>query len=136
MPKASYKRADRVADQIRMEVADILMRRIKDPRVRSVTVTDVAMTSDLRLARIYVTTMERHEAERQVFDGLTNAAGFIRGELGKRLALRYLPDVTFIKDISGPRGDRILQLLDSLHQDDENPPIVPPTNRSDNGTEP
>jgi ribosome-binding factor A len=122
MPKTTYKRAERVADQIRMEVADILMRRIKDPRVRSVTVTDVELTSDLRLARVYVTTMERDEAERQVFDGLAKAAGFIRSELGKRLALRYLPDLTFIKDISGPRGDRILQLLDSLQLTDADQP--------------
>ena len=77
MSKATYKRAERVADQIRMEVADILMRRIKDPRVRSVTVTDVELTSDLRLARVYVTTMERDESERQVFDGLAKASGFI-----------------------------------------------------------
>jgi ribosome-binding factor A len=118
MPKTAYKRSERVADQIRMEVADILMRRIKDPRVKSVTVTDVELTSDLRLARIYVTTMEREEAERHVFDGLRKASGFIRAELGKRLSLRYLPDVTFIKDISGPRGDRILQLLESLHDGD------------------
>ncbi len=121
MSKATYKRAERVADQIRMEVADILMRRIKDPRVRSVTVTDVELTSDLRLARVYVTTMERDESERQVFDGLAKASGFIRNELGKRLSLRYLPDLTFVKDISGPRGDRILQLLDSLHGSDDPP---------------
>jgi ribosome-binding factor A len=121
MSKATYKRAERVADQIRMEVADILMRRIKDPRVRSVTVTDVELTSDLRLARVYVTTMERDESERQVFDGLAKASGFIRNELGKRLSLRYLPDLSFVKDISGPRGDRILQLLDSLHGSDDPP---------------
>ena len=126
MPKTTYKRAERVADQIRMEVAEILMRRIKDPRVRSVTVTDVELTSDLRLARIYVTTMEREDAERLVFDGLAKAAGFIRAELGKRLALRYLPDLTFIKDISGPRGDRILQLLESLHHEDGDEPTPPP----------
>jgi ribosome-binding factor A len=125
MAKTTYKRAERVADQIRMEVADILMRRIKDPRVRSVTVTDVELTSDLRLARVYVTTMERDEAERLVFDGLAKASGFIRSELGKRLSLRYLPDVSFIKDISGPRGDRILRLLDSLHDSDEEPPASP-----------
>lgn len=125
MSKTTYKRAERVADQIRMEVADILMRRIKDPRVRSVTVTDVELTSDLRLARVYVTTMERDELERQVFDGLAKASGFIRNELGKRLSLRYLPDLTFVKDISGPRGDRILQLLDSLHGSDDPSPGSP-----------
>jgi ribosome-binding factor A len=114
MSKTSYKRADRVADQIRMEVADILMRRIKDPRVRSVTVTDVELTADLRIAHIFVTTMEKDEAERDVFAGLAKASGFVRAELGRRLTLRYLPEVIFKKDISGPRGDRVLELLGKL----------------------
>ena len=118
MTKSSYSRADRVADQIRMEVADILMRKIKDPRVRCVTVTAVELTRDLRIARVYVTTMEPQEGERHVFDGLAKASGFVRGELGRRLALRYLPELTFMKDTSGPRANRVLQLLDSLHRDD------------------
>ena len=93
-----------------MEVADILMRKIKDPRVRMVTVTDVELTKDLRIARIFVTTMEQK-------DGLAKASGFVRAELGRRLALRYLPELTFIKDVSGPRADRVLELLDGLHRD-------------------
>ena len=92
MTKSTYNRADRVADQIRMEVADILMRKIKDPRVRSVTVTDVELTKDLRIARVFVTTMEQNKDERHVFDGLAKASGFVRAELGRRLALRYLPE--------------------------------------------
>lgn len=119
MSKTTYKRADRVADQIRIEVADILMRKIKDPRVRSVTVTDVELTADLRIAHIFVTTMEKDAAERDVFAGLTKASGFVRAELGRRLSLRYLPDVIFKKDTSGPRGDRILELLDQLHVEPE-----------------
>ena len=115
MSKTTYKRADRVADQIRTEVADILMRKIKDPRVRSVTVTDVELTADLRIAHIFVTTMEKDAAERDVFAGLTKASGFVRAELGRRLSLRYLPEVIFKKDTSGLRGDRILALLDQLH---------------------
>ncbi len=115
--KTTYKRSDRVADQIRMEVADILMRKIKDPRVRSVTVTDVELTADLRIAHVFVTTMEKDEAEREVFAGLSKASGFVRAELGRRLALRYLPEVIFQKDVSGPRGDRVLQLLDGLQTD-------------------
>jgi ribosome-binding factor A len=115
MSKTAYKRADRVADQIRMEVADILMRKIKDPRVHDVTVTDVELTADLRIAHIFVTTLETGEAERDVFTGLSKASGFVRSELGRRLSLRYLPDVIFKKDISGPRGDRIMQLLEGLH---------------------
>jgi len=122
MSKATYKRADRVADQIRMEVADILMRKIKDPRVHGVTVTDAELTGDLRIAHIFVTTMEQGEAEREVFVGLSKASGFIRAELGRRLSLRYLPDVIFKKDVSGIRGDRIHQLLAGLHDNVEQRP--------------
>jgi len=115
MAKTGYSRADRVADQIRMEVADILMRKIKDPRVRSVTVTDVELTNDLRIARVFVTALGTDAETKDVFAGLAKASGFVRSELGRRLALRYLPEVVFVKDISGPRADRVLQLLDELH---------------------
>ena len=115
MSKTTYKRADRVADQIRMEVADILMRKIKDPRVHGVTVTDVELTGDLRMAYVFVTCMEQGQAAQDVFAGLTKASGFVRAELGRRLTLRYLPEIIFKKDISGQRGDRILELLDGLH---------------------
>ena len=114
MAKTGYSRAERVADQIRMEVADILMRKIKDPRVRSVTVTDVELTNDLRIARVFVTALGSDAETKDVFTGLSKASGFVRNELGRRLTLRYLPEVVFVKDVSGPRGDRILQLLDEL----------------------
>jgi ribosome-binding factor A len=127
MSKTTYRRADRVADQIRMEVADILMRKIKDPRVRSVTVTGVELTADLRIAHVFVTTMETEQAERDLFAGLSKASGFVRAELGRRLTLRYLPEVIFKKDVSGLRGDRVLQLLDGLHGDTERDgaPVLP-----------
>jgi len=102
-----------------MEVADILMRKIKDPRVRSVTVTDVELTNDLRIARVFVTAFGEDAVTRDVFAGLARASGFVRSELGRRLSLRYLPEVVFVKDVSGARGDRVLQLLDELHVDSE-----------------
>jgi ribosome-binding factor A len=117
MAKTAYKRATRVADQIRMEVADIIMRKTKDPRVASVTVTDVEITNDLRLARVFVTTMLNAEQEREAFAGLEKAGGFIRSELGRRLNLRYTPELVFQKDTSGPRGDRILSILDHLGEE-------------------
>lgn len=131
MTKSTYSRADRVADQIRMEVADILMRKIKDPRVRSVTVTDVELTKDLRIARVFVTTMEQNKDERLVFDGLAKASGFVRAELGRRLALRYLPELIFMKDVSGPRADRVLALLAGLHQDDTKKEMLTESPRAD-----
>jgi ribosome-binding factor A len=78
-------------------------------------VTDVKLTSDLRIARVFVTTMGTEEEERNVFVGLVQASGFVRGELGRRLSLRYLPEIVFVKDVSGPRGDRVLKLLDELN---------------------
>ncbi len=114
MTKATYKRATRVADQIRMEVAEIIMRKTKDPRVSSVTVTDVELSNDLRFARVYVTTLRDGQAEVDAFEGLAKAAGFIRAELGRRLHLRYTPELIFQKDMSGPQGDRILTLLEQV----------------------
>ena len=116
MAKTGYNRAERVADQIRMEVADILMRKIRDPRVRSVTVTDVELTNDLRMARVFFTSLGTEAETRHVLAGLSKASGFIRSELGRRLTLRYLPEVVFVKDVSGPRADRVLRLLDELQE--------------------
>jgi ribosome-binding factor A len=128
MTKTAYKRATRVADQIRMEVADIIMRKTKDPRLGRVTVTDVELTSDLRLARVYVTAGLDAQQEAEVFAGLAKASGFIRSELGRRLRLRYTPELSFHKDLSGPRGDRILTLLEGLGTQE-------PAGRSEPGTE-
>jgi len=135
MSKTTYKRADRVADQIRMEVADILMRKIKDPRVHGVTVTDVELTGDLRMAYVFVTCMEQGQAEQDVFTGLSKASGFVRAELGRRLTLRYLPEIIFKKDISGQRGDRILELLDGLHVGQEPKEGQAPNMSADKGSE-
>lgn len=115
MSRATYKRATRVADQIRMEVADILMRKTKDPRLRFVTVTDVEVGDDLRIARVFVTTLDSTQ-EGEVMEGLAKAAGFVRTELGRRLRLRYTPEVMFVKDTSGPRGDRVLALLEEAEK--------------------
>jgi len=114
MTKATSKRAMRVADQIRMEVAEIIMRKTKDPRVSDVTVTDVELTNDLRLARVYVTTLQDGQAEADALEGLAKASGFIRAELGRRLHLRYTPGLIFQKDLSGPQGDRIRSLLEQV----------------------
>ena len=115
MSKTGSNRTSRVADQIRMEVADILARKIKDPRIRLVTVTDVAMTADLKIARIYVTAMDREHFEQETKPGLNSAVGFIRTELGRRLNLRYTPELVFFRDTGPERGNQKKKLLNSLH---------------------
>lgn len=112
MAKPTFKRATRVADQIRMEIADILMRKTKDPRIGVVTVTDVEVTDDLRLARVFVTVLGDEGTQKGALMGLEKAAGFIRSELGRRVQLRYTPELVFLRDLTGARGDRVLSLLE------------------------
>ncbi len=112
-----FKRADRVSDQIRMEIADILMRRVKDPRVGFVTVTAVDVTADLKQAWVYVTVLQQGAQEVETLDALSRAEGFIKGELGRRLKLRYVPALTFVKDTSVDRVTRVMSLLDDIKRD-------------------
>ncbi|MDO8546540.1 MAG: 30S ribosome-binding factor RbfA [Nitrospirales bacterium] len=117
-----FKRTDRVGDQIRMEIADILMRKVKDPRVGFVTVTGVDVTADLKQAWVYVTVLQQgaQEADAQeagTMEALSRAEGFIKGELGRRLKLRYVPDLKFVKDTSIDRVAKVLTLLDDIKKD-------------------
>jgi len=114
MAKSTISRATRVADQIRMEVAEILSRKIKDPRVQFVTVTAVKMTADLKIARIYVTALDQEHFEQQTAPGLKSAVGYIRTEVGRRLNLRYTPEIVFYRDTSAEYAHRMEKILDSL----------------------
>ncbi len=127
MPKSTISRATRVADQIRIEVAKILSRRIKDPRVQFVTVTDVTMTVDLRIARIYVTALDQDHFEQQTAPGLKSAVGYVRKEVGRRLNLRYTPEIVFYRDTSAEYAHRIEKILDSLPHENENESDKPST---------
>ncbi|MEC4680348.1 MAG: 30S ribosome-binding factor RbfA [Nitrospirota bacterium] len=135
MSKSTISRATRVADQIRMEVAEILSRKIKDPRVQFVTVTDVTMTADLKIARIYVTALDQDHFEQQTAPGLKSAVGYVRKEVGRRLNLRYTPEIVFYRDTSAEYAHRIEQILDSLpHEPQENDresdePSIPSTEK-------
>ncbi len=114
MSKSTISRASRVADQIRMEVAGILSQKIKDPRVQFVTVTNVKMTADLKIARVYVSTLDQARYDQHTAPGLKSAVGFIRKEVGRRLHLRYTPEIVFYRDTSAEYAIRIEKLLDSI----------------------
>ena len=127
MSKPTYKRSVRVADQIKMEVADILARKCKDPRLRFVTVTDVEMNNDLRIARVYVSLLGNRVDEEDIGKTLSHAAGFVRLELGRRLELRYTPEVAFWFDSSGSRAEKIDRILEVC------PPVADESERQGNG---
>src|SRR5512147_2130482 len=96
MSKPTYKRADRVSDQMQQEIADILMRKIKDPRIGFVTITAVNVADDLRNATVFVSAYGSDRNE--TLKGLQSAASFIRSELGKRMRMRFVPELLFRYD--------------------------------------
>ncbi|MBI2370741.1 MAG: 30S ribosome-binding factor RbfA [Deltaproteobacteria bacterium] len=117
-----YRRADRVGDQIREEISDILQRHLKDPRVGFVTITGVRVTDDLRHARVYVSVLGPEPERDRTLQGLNRAAGFIRRELGRRIRLRYLPDVVFEYDPSVEEGERLQRLFHEIREQREEGP--------------
>lgn len=106
-----FKRASRVSDLIKVEISDILLKRVKDPRIGPITITGVKLTDDLRLARIFFVEMGKDTCSDEVRAGLQKAMGFLKKELGKRLQLRYIPEIVFIYDESFAYGSRIEKLL-------------------------
>ena len=109
-------RPEKVAHLMRREVADILQRQMRDPRVTAmVSVTDVEVTHDLSFAKVYVSVMGKPEEIAKTLEGLAAAAGFVRHELGPRLGLREVPELRFVHDESLDRGARVEELLKRLH---------------------
>jgi ribosome-binding factor A len=107
-----YQRADRVADLILEVVAELLRKEIRDPRVKSVTLTAVKVSKDLRHARVYFNLLGgRSEERREVLSGLTSASGFIRSKVAKQLQMRYAPSIEFTYDDTEDEAQRIDELL-------------------------
>ena len=115
----SFKRATRVADLIMADISDILLREIRDPRIKSVTITGVKLTDDLRLAKIFFVEMGKDTFDPQTKIALQNATGFLKRELGKRIKLRYVPDIIFVADESFAYGSRIDRLLAEIRNAEE-----------------
>ena len=115
----SQLRANRVAEQMKKELGDILNRKIKDPRVGFVTITDVEVTGDLQQATIYLTILGSEDEKEATLKGLTKAKGFIRSEIGHRIRLRKTPELFFEIDHTIETGNRIEKLIRDLHESDE-----------------
>ena len=114
-----FQRADRVADLIKAEISHILLRQIQDPRLQNVTITDVEVTKDLHLAKVFFVRMGERECSDDTKGGLRSATGFLRRELGKKVKLRYVPELMFVYDKSFAYGDRIERLLAEVKTDEQ-----------------
>ena len=114
-----FSRSQRVAEQIRRELADLLQFEVKDPRIGRITVTEVEGTGDMAHAKVYYSAPSAAQDSGELQKGLEKSAGFLRGQLAKRMLLRTVPQLHFIYDASIDRGMRISQLIDEALAPDQ-----------------
>jgi ribosome-binding factor A len=131
-------RPDRVADQIRGELAMLLAREVHDPGIGFITLTRVQVSPDLQLARVHYTVLGDQKAQAGSARALERAAPFLRRQIGARLRLKRSPELRFLYDDSVAGQDRIEQILNELHAadasgsadnpraDPSEPPVKPP----------
>jgi ribosome-binding factor A len=112
-------RSNRIGEQMKKELTDIIGRKLKDPRVGFVTVTAVDVTGDLQQATVYVSVFGDNEQKEQTLRSLAKAAGFIRTEIGKRIRLRKTPDIFFKFDESLNYGSKIESLLSDIKREEK-----------------
>ena len=115
---ASEQRAARVGELVRQEVASLLNQGVKDPRIGFVSVMHVKMSSDLRYANVYVSLMGDDKEKKSSLIGLRQATGFMRRELGKKLRLRYTPELRFFEDTTLDDAFHIDEVIKQLHEED------------------
>jgi ribosome-binding factor A len=113
----SVRRVERVSQEIRDEIATMIGRELKDPRIGFVTVTRVDLTPDLRFARVYVSVLGDKAQQDKSLEGLKQASGFVRREVGRRLRMRLTPDVQFIYDKGVDATARVAVLLNEVKDD-------------------
>ena len=113
---ATHQRVQRVREAIKQEASDVI-RKMKDPRVAFVTVTDAEVSRDLRHVKIFLSVLGDDDKKRAAMEGLERATGYIRSEIGQRIRLRHTPEIIFRWDESLERGARISQLLRELKEE-------------------
>ncbi|MBS1139981.1 MAG: ribosome-binding factor [Proteobacteria bacterium] len=114
MKKKGFQRSDRVAEQVRRDLADLIRTELKDPRVGMVSLTAVELTPDYAHAKIFFATLNSEHLE-EIERGLKRAAGFLRRELGKRIHIHTLPELHFVYDSSIERGTSLSLLIDQAN---------------------
>lgn len=113
----SRLRAQRIADRIREELSEILLRDVSDPRLAGISVTDVKVDRELDFAEVYVSALEGNTRSKEVLEGLAHAQGFLRHELSHRIELRTFPRLRFYWDATFEHADRIEKLIASIHSE-------------------
>jgi ribosome-binding factor A len=110
------KRAERVGDLIKKEISQIIQYELKDPGIGFVTITAVELSSDLKHAKIFYSVLGDEDAKKKSSSALKRACGFIQHEMGRRLRLRYTPEISFLFDSSVEYGAHIETLIKKIHE--------------------
>lgn len=114
------KRLNRISEEVKRVVSELIYNGLKDPRVNSMTtITNVEVTRDLRFAKIYVSVFGDKDEKENTIIGLESAKGFIRKEIGSRIDLRYAPEPVFYLDESIEQGLYMSKLIEDLNKDNK-----------------
>jgi ribosome-binding factor A len=113
----SSQRPERVQEAIREEVAKIVQQELRDTRLGFITITKVELTRDLRFARIYFSVLGEEKDKKRALYGLNSAKGYIKGLLGDRVKLKFMPDIVFKIDDSFEKTKEIYDILDRLKKE-------------------
>ena len=111
-----YSRATRVADLLKEEISGMLCKEVKDPHIGFITITDVEVSKDLKHAQIFYTILGDEQQAEESANALNRVSSFIKKQLGKRLRMRYIPEIIFKYDHSLAYGTKIDHILDSLKE--------------------
>lgn len=125
----STLRIQRIADRIREELSEMMVREISDPRIAGISITGVKVDRELTYADVFVSALEGHERAPEVVSGLEHASGFLRKKLAERIELRTFPKLRFHWDPTPERADHIERLLQEIRQ--QRPPA--PEDEKKNG---
>lgn len=113
-------RIERINTLIQREISELIQQHLRDPRLDEfIAVTEVDTSPDLKLAKIYISSMGGQQEEAKILGVLNSASGFLRTALAKKVKLRYTPELNFIWDNSIEHGDRILRLIDQVNAEHE-----------------
>jgi len=113
---AGFSRKDRVNEQIRRELADLIHGELKDPRVGMVSITEVEVTPDYAHAKVWFSTLAGEDRIPEIMNGLKKASGFLRRELGRRVRIHTTPELHFVHDQSLERGADLSRLIDEANR--------------------
>lgn len=116
------RRVERVNEQLRAEISELISRNMKDPRLRGmISVTEVETAPDLRRAKVFISVLGTEQERAETLAALQHAAGFFRRELRERLHTRYTPELDLRLDTSIERGDRIMRLMRQVQAESATP---------------